>query len=65
MKFKTKKAILKRFKITSRGKIMHRPVHQGHLNAKDSGNQTRNKRGCLRLKAVDRRALKKQLPNSL
>jgi len=42
---KTKKALLKRVKITGRKKIMKRPPHQNHFNAKDSGNQTRQKRG--------------------
>lgn len=42
---KTKKALLKRVKITGGNKIMKRPPHQNHFNAKDSGNQTRQKRG--------------------
>ena len=61
MKLKTKKAALKRFKITGRGKILHRPVHQDHFNAKDSGNQTRQKKGHLEVKSVDRKKLKKVL----
>lgn len=58
---KTRKAITKRFKITGRGKIMHRPVKQDHFNAKEGGNQTRRKRGHSVLKKVDRKHLKKQL----
>jgi len=42
---KTKKALLKRVKITGSGKIMKRSPGQNHFNAKDSGNQTRQKRG--------------------
>jgi len=42
---KTKKALLKRVKVTGGGKVMKRHPNQGHFNAKDSGNQTRNKRG--------------------
>ena len=42
---KTKKALLKRVKITGRSKIMKRPPGQNHFNAKDSGGQTRQKRG--------------------
>lgn len=42
---KTKKALLKRVKITGRKKILKRPPHQNHFNAKESGEQTRNKRG--------------------
>ncbi|OGN00976.1 MAG: hypothetical protein A2651_04155 [Candidatus Yanofskybacteria bacterium RIFCSPHIGHO2_01_FULL_42_12] len=42
---KTKKALFKRVKITGRNKIMKRPPGQNHFNAKDSGSQTRQKRG--------------------
>lgn len=42
---KTKKALLKRVKITGGKKILKRHPNQGHFNAKDSGNQTRKKRG--------------------
>lgn len=42
---KTKKALFKRVKITGGGKIMKRHSSQDHFNAKDSGNQTRQKRG--------------------
>ena len=42
---KTKKALLKRIKITSTGKIMKRHPGQNHFNAKDSGNRTRAKHG--------------------
>lgn len=42
---KTKKALIKRVKITSGKKILKRRPNQGHFNAKDSGNQTRKKRG--------------------
>jgi ribosomal protein L35 len=42
---KTKKALLKRIKVTGTKKIMKRPPHQNHFNAKESGNRTRNKKG--------------------
>lgn len=42
---KTKKALSKRIKITSTGKIMKRHPGQNHFNAKDSGNGTRAKHG--------------------
>lgn len=41
---KTKKALMKRFKITKKGKLLHRPVGQDHFLAKKSGNKTRAKR---------------------
>lgn len=42
---KTKKALIKRVKITGGKKILKRRPNQGHFNAKDSGDQTRKKRG--------------------
>lgn len=42
---KTKKALLKRVKITGTGKIMKRPPGQNHFNAKESGDASRQKRG--------------------
>lgn len=62
-KLKTRKATLKRFKITGRGKIMHRPVHQDHFNAKASGNQKRRKHGHQMVKSVDSKKLKKEMRN--
>ncbi|MDD5590092.1 MAG: 50S ribosomal protein L35 [Candidatus Portnoybacteria bacterium] len=44
-KYKTKKALMKRFKITKNNKIIHRPAGQDHFLAKKTGNQTRNRRG--------------------
>ena len=42
---KTKKAFLKRMKITGTGKLMKRPPGQNHFNAKDTGNASRQKKG--------------------
>lgn len=44
---KTNKSLAKRIKITGSGKIMKRPPGQNHFNAKDSGQQSRNKRGTV------------------
>jgi len=62
-KLKTRKALLKRIKITGQGKIMRRKVHQGHFNAKESGNKTRGKRKDSKFLPVDRKIIKKVLPN--
>ena len=40
---KTKKALAKRIKISSAGKIMKRRPGQNHFNAKDSGKISRGK----------------------
>jgi len=44
-KLKTSKSARKRFKKTSSGKILRRPVNAGHFNAKDNGNERRAKHG--------------------
>ena len=44
MKQKTNKTISKRFRITAKGKLMHRKGGQDHFNSRESGKVTRNKR---------------------
>jgi ribosomal protein L35 len=41
---KTIKSLSKRFSISSKGKVMKRKCGQSHLNAKESGKITLNKR---------------------
>jgi len=60
-KLKTNKSALKRFKIGKK-KIMHRPVHQNHFNAKDKGEETRSKRGYKMLGSVENKNIRKILP---
>lgn len=38
-------AILKRFKITKRGKVLYRSPHQNHFRAKKAGEKKMAKRG--------------------
>lgn len=61
-KLKTKKALLKRIKITGRKRILKRRTHQDHLNAKDSGNRTRRKRKTSELSSSDKKIIKRLLP---
>lgn len=61
-KLKTRKALLKRIKITGTKKILRRKVHQSHFNAKDSGSKTRRKRKTSSFLPVDRKTIKKVLP---
>ena len=42
---KTNKSLSKRVRLTGGNKIMKRPPHQNHFNAKESGNSTRGKKG--------------------
>ncbi len=59
MSRKSNKSITKRFKITKNKKVLFRPLHQDHYNAKDSGNETRRKRGVKRLKgAIAKKVIK-------
>ena len=44
---KTNKSFTQRLKVTKNGKILSRKPGQDHFNAKDSGNQTRNKKQML------------------
>jgi ribosomal protein L35 len=57
-KLKTNKLLSKRIKITGRGKLLHRPGHQDHFNAKDSGQKTRAKRKKQKLSSAGQRVLK-------
>lgn len=42
---KTNKSLKKRIKITGGNKIMKRPPHQNHFNAKEDSNTRRHKKG--------------------
>ena len=61
-KLKTKKSVVKRFKVTASGKLLHRKPNQGHFNAKDSGKQRRAKRGLVEVSPADVKNLKRLLP---
>lgn len=61
-KLKTKKSVVKRFKITASGKILHRPMHQDHFNARDTGKKKRLKRRWLQVTGAQAKALRKLLP---
>lgn len=63
-KQKTKKAARKRFTVSSRGKVKHRPVNQAHFNSRDTGRETRRKHKPASLNAADKNRLKRLLPYS-
>ena len=58
-KFKTKKAIMKRFKMTATGKIMRRQSNQNHFNAKESGKKTRLKRKLVQVSKPEAKFLRR------
>lgn len=61
---KTKKALLKRIKVTGRGKLMHRRTRQGHFNAKESSTKTLHKRNKYSVSKIDEKAIKSSLSHS-
>lgn len=56
---KTKKSILKRFKITKTGKILRRKVGQNHYRAKKSGKKIRKSRKWVPLSNWEVKKIKK------
>lgn len=60
--FKPKKALLKRIKITGKGKMLRRYTRLNHFNAKDSGKKTRQKRSEVDVSKSDLKAVKQLLP---
>lgn len=60
-KLKTKKAILKKIKITKSGKFLRRATHQDHFRSKLTGKQVRQKRKLIPVSKRDIKAIKKYL----
>jgi large subunit ribosomal protein L35 len=58
---KTKKAIIKRFKITKTGKILRRISGQNHYRAKKSGEAKRKGRKWLQLSESETKRVKRYL----
>jgi len=56
---KTKKALIKRFKITKTGKILRRISGQNHYRAKKTGKQKRRARKWVPLSPNEAKKLKK------
>ncbi len=60
-KMKTKKTLVKKIKVSNSGKVLRRKTGQNHFNAKDTGSETRAKRGDVRLTKGDEKNVKKAL----
>lgn len=58
---KVRKSILKRFKFTKSGKVLHLPIGQDHYRAKKSGDTIRKKRKWVELDKSIAKKLKKLL----
>ena len=63
MTLKTKKAMMKRVKITGRGKLTRRHCRINHFNAKTSGSVTLHRRTELSLSSIDQKSAKKMIAN--
>jgi len=58
---KTSKTVLKRLKISKKGKIQRRPVKQSH-KAKLSGRKNQEKRRLFDFSKVDEKKIKRYIP---
>ena len=61
---KTRKSILKRFKITKTGKVLRRPTGLDHYQAKKSGNRKRKSRKLVIVSPSEAKKIKKVLGRS-
>ena len=64
-KLKSSRSAGKRFKISARGKIKRRRTRQNHFNAKNSGNERRDKRMTRELPKASHKDIEHLLPYSL
>lgn len=62
MKQKTKSAAAKRFKVSAKGKVQHLPPNRSHFNARDTGDESRRKRGNAGVSSADRQRVQELLP---
>jgi large subunit ribosomal protein L35 len=56
---KTRKSILKRFKITKTGKVLRRPTGQDHYRAKKRGKKIRASRKWVKVSKWEAKKIKK------
>jgi ribosomal protein L35 len=60
-KLKTKKSVIKKFRVTKNGKVMRRYSGQNHYNSRETGNVGRQKRREQRLFRGDEKNVIKEL----
>ena len=61
-KLKTKKSVVKKFKITKNRKVLRRKANQNHYNSKDTGSEGQRKRKDIRLFKTDEKNVLNALP---
>lgn len=59
---KTNKSVSKRIKVTGSGKLLRRTRGQNHFNAKQGGEEERNKRGFAKVALTDVPKMKEKMP---
>jgi ribosomal protein L35 len=62
-KQKTRKALIKKIKITKKRKVLRRSTSQNHYNSKDTGSEGRKKRKDVRLFRSDEKNILKAVYN--
>jgi ribosomal protein L35 len=63
-KQKTRKALIKKIKITKKRKVLRRSTNQNHYNSKDTGSEGRKKRKDVRLFRSDEKNFLKAIFNA-
>ncbi len=61
-KIKTRKSVVKRFKVTKTKKVLKRKAGQDHFNARESGSTKRNKKRDDSIHKSDAKNIIKMLP---
>jgi ribosomal protein L35 len=61
-KLKTRKALIKKIKVTKNRKVLRRTAGQNHYNSKETGSVGRKKKNDLRLFKADEQNVLKALP---
>ena len=61
-KLKTRKALIKKIKISKKNKVLRRSTGQNHYNSKETGKVGREKKKSLRLFKADENNVLKALP---
>lgn len=62
IKKKTRKSILKRFRITKNGKILRRPTGQNHYRSKKTGKQVRAGRKWVLVSKTEVKKIRQLMP---
>ena len=60
-KNKTRRAAVKRFKVTGSGKVMRRKAYKGHLTAKKSPNRKRRLRKATSVASTEIKTVRKMI----